>query len=250
MPGFTRTSSSGGLLELDRVRILLDGVSLPTAEFPDAPAYSYTPPDIIAWLACQPVSAAAFTHSHPDHFSPELARRLKNAIILGPEDVADALPDRMVLPDELSISGIHIQPVVSRHEGERYGNTPHLDYIVQGSLCVWFLGDAEPNQDVEGKYSLPLPDVLIAPWFFAASEENWVTVSELAPKLLILTHLPEPERDTDGRRAAVETVLAAHPEQTAVIPELLEPVKFRKAPDGSLSWRLEEPASSAVRGSR
>lgn len=233
MASFMRTSSSGGLLELDGVRILLDGVSLPDN------GYLVTPPDMMGWLVRRSVSVAASTHGHADHFDPDFLRRLRNAILLGPEEVSDALPDRIVLEDDIRIRQVKISPVLSHHHGFSDGDPAHLSYIIQGaSLCVWFLGDADPAQWPGYQADLPSPDVLIAPFAYSLTEASWDAVSHLHPHLLILTHLPYRAMDPNGYWPAAEAMLAAHPEQTSVIPALGAQVNFQPSAGGGITCTI------------
>ena len=87
---YTRTANAGGLLEMDGVRILLDGVSQAVGD------YLATPPDILDQLLSAPLDALAFTHNHRDHFLPEFVRQYAKAgqlpRLIGPKDVAADLP--------------------------------------------------------------------------------------------------------------------------------------------------------------
>ncbi len=232
MASFMRTSNAGGLLELDGVQVLLDGVSTPDN------GYVVTPPDMMGWLVHRSISVAASSHSHPDHFAPEFLRRLSNVILLGPEDVAQALPERIVLEDEIRIRRVKVLPVASPHQGADPG-VPHLNYIIQGiGLCIWFMGDADPFQWPDAEIGLPLPDVLIAPFAFSGSEEAWGAVARLAPQLLILTHLPYRTMDPEHHWAAAEAILAAHPEQRSVIPVLGAQVNFQRIPSGDITCSI------------
>ncbi len=244
MASFWRTSSSGGILELDGVRILLDGASMPRN------GYAITPPDIMGWIANLPISVAATTHSHPDHFAPAFLRRLRNAVLLGPEDVADQLPDRMVLDSDLRIRQVHITPVASLHLDITEEESPHLSYVIQGTqFCVWFLGDADPLQWPLLSDGLPRPDVLIAPYSYSLTETSWRAVEHLAPGLLILTHLPMPNQDPRNIRASCEAMLAAHPNQLSIIPVLGAQVNFQHASDGAITCSLSgRPHSSGEAG--
>ena len=232
MAAFTRTSSCGGLLDLDGVRILLDAYSQPVN------GYVGTPADVAAWVVHFPISVACFSHAHPDHFSADFARRLKNTILLGPEEVADELPDRMVLPDEIQVRRVRVEPIPCRHQGIAGSEESHLSFVVTGSQCVWYMGDAAPSQWLKPVEELPHPDVLIAPFPYATTWAAWHVVEHIAPRLLILTHLPYRNRDPEELWPAVQALVAAHPNQLSVIPVLGAQVNFGLSRTGEFQYSV------------
>lgn len=191
-----RTANAGVLLKLDGVSILLDGVCR------EIKPYLATPPDIRAALCADLPDAVAYTHAHKDHYDPVFAaayQRQKNGVILGPADLpgckASALP--------AEIGGVKITPVSSRHIGAAGKNVAHMSFIIEGSSCVWFLGDASTfvwKDQVE----FPSPDVLIVPYAYATTRAGWSLTQKLAPKVVVLLHLPRREEDTLGLWPAVD----------------------------------------------
>ena len=220
---FTRTACAGGLLELDGVCILFDGVGLPVQDYPP------TPPDILNDLLSRQIDLLAFSHTHPDHFSPAfvihyLSRR--DVFLAGPEDMSAALDDIPVEAGSIRLGDVTVTPLPCRHMG-RKESLPHRAYLVEGSVCVLFLGDASPLpwRDIDLR---PIPDVVIAPLGFALTEVAWLSVEHLRPGLLIMTHFSEEARDASELRAAARLVAKRHSEQKVVIPVLGETVEFHK----------------------
>lgn len=206
---FTRTANAGGLLEMDGVRILLDGVSQAVGD------YLATPPDILDQLLSTPLDALAFTHNHCDHFQPEFVRQYARAgqlpRLIGPKDVAADLPEYPVITAPTKAGAVQIISVPCRHMGAEYRDTPHYSFLLKGSSLVWFMGDASPLQ-WQGMARMPQPDLLIAPFAYASTEAAWQITEGLSPKRILLTHLPSREQDGEGLWAAVDQIVRQHGE--------------------------------------
>lgn len=221
MSEFTRTANAGGLLTLDGKRILLDGVSGAAGD------YLPTPEHVEAGLLETPIDLMAFTHAHADHFSPEFVRRYRERRplppLLGPADVSAALPGYSVMDGETRIGPVRVTTVPSRHMGRAGRETVHRSFILSGSRRVWFLGDASPDQ-WRARPDLPAPDILIAPFPYAGTEAAWRVVAALSPEMVILVHLPHPERDSASLWPAVRRIVARHGEKSVLIPEIGETI--------------------------
>lgn len=205
-----RTANAGVLLELDGVSILLDGVCREVKPYPATP-----PEERAALCACLP-DVVAFTHSHKDHYDSAFAFEFvkqTGGVILGPQ----GLPGVQVTMDALQVGGVSIKPVPSRHIGAAGKTIPHASFVIQGSSCVWFLGDSSPFE-WRDREDLPQPDVLIVPYAYAATETGWQITKGLNSKAVVLLHLPERAADTLGLRAAVEQVTCG--EKALYIPEM------------------------------
>ena len=189
-----RTANAGVLLNLDGIRILLDG-------FCDGfGPYLATPLAIREELLKDAPDLLAFTHAHEDHFSEALVSQYRNQTlrpILGPEN----LPFRTTSKG-VAIGGVSIQPVKSRHIGKEYQNTPHVSYAIRGSKSIWFLGDAAPSQWSDTKERA---DVAIVPFAYALSESAWKMTCSLA-EMVVLVHMPLREHDPDGLWSQVERI--------------------------------------------
>ena len=218
---FTRTANAGGLLTLDGVRILLDGVSREVGD------YLPTPESVEAELLETGLDLMAFTHAHADHFSPDFVRRYGQRRTLPPllGPVSAALPGCPVMDGETRIGPVRVTPVPSRHMGDARREILHWSFILSGSRCVWFLGDASPAQ-WRSRPDLPGPDVLIAPFPYGGTEAAWRIVDALSPETVVLVHLPHPERDSAALWPPVRQTVAHHPERTVFIPEIGETVRL------------------------
>ena len=177
---FIRTSNAGGLLEMDGVKLLLDGVC------PPYPPFLGTPPAIREQLLLDPPDALAFTHRHPDHYDEAFAetyRRNTLRPIFGAEDLSVK-----------TVGPLKITPVATRHIGK--ADLPHVSFIIEGSQCLWFVGDASPL--VWKEQNLPQPDVLLLPYAYAATFAAWRQTKALGAKKIVLLHLPRWEEDSLG----------------------------------------------------
>jgi len=203
-----RTANAGVLLRLDGVSILLDGLA------DKVEGYLPTPPEIARQLLRNPPDMLAFTHYHADHCSEALLapyRKQNLRPILGPE----------FLPlGAVQIGQVMVTPVASRHLGKAEPNLQHVSYVIEGSQCVWFLGDAAPLQ-WKNWQELPRPDVLIAPYAFANTKSAWDLTCNLADKVVIL-HLPDRNADPYGLWRMVEQTTVNGENATLWIPELGE----------------------------
>lgn len=176
-----RTANAGVLLKMDGVSILLDGLC------DGIDIYLPTPAAIADSLLICPPDVLAFTHNHPDHCSEALLlpyRKQNLRPILGPESL---------YPDGIKLAGVTITPVESRHLGKVEPGLNHVSYIIQGSRCVWFMGDAAPLQ-WKNRTDLPKPDVLIAPYAYGNTKAVWDMTCSLT-KNVVLLHLPDRDKD-------------------------------------------------------
>ena len=201
-----RTANAGVLLELDGVRILLDGVCREVVPYPA------TPEHIRAMLLENPPDVMAVTHHHPDHYDPAYTaeyEKITNQKAVDPTCVGSAV----------QYGDVRILPVASRHIGKF--DCPHASFVIEGSHCVWFMGDASPNQ-WKNRTDLPKPDVIIAPFAYAATDAAWKITCSFKPKAIVLVHLPEREKDIYGLWTAVEKTIG----ESVFIPEMEEFIKI------------------------
>jgi L-ascorbate metabolism protein UlaG (beta-lactamase superfamily) len=204
----TRTANAGVLLELDGVSILMDGVCREVKPYPA------TPPEVKRTLMEHFPDVVAFTHAHKDHYDPAFAalyQKQTSGVILGPA----TLPGCKATMEDTVVKGVYILPVSSRHIGLAGKDVEHASFIVQGSRCVWFLGDAAPMQ-WRGK-DLPKPDVLIVPYAYANTPSGWSLTRSLGADHVVLLHMPKREEDTIGLWDAVNAVLKSEEKQPAIL---------------------------------
>ncbi len=194
----TRTANAGVLLRLDGVSVLLDGVCREIKPYPA------TPPEIKEQLLSNLPDAVAFTHNHSDHYDPAFASAYQGKtgrVVFGPQ-----LSECKTTAEPGRVGHVQILPVTSRHIGAAGKDTPHMSFIVQGSRCVWFLGDAAPSC-WRRETTLPKPDVLIVPYAYATTSASWSLTQSLGAKEIVLLHLPSRENDDLGLWDAVESAV-------------------------------------------
>lgn len=207
-----RTANAGVLLTLDGISILLDGVCQ------EVKPYLATPPEERRKLSESWPDVLAFTHVHKDHYDPDFAadfQKQTNGVVLGPED----LPGCKMVSEPVSIGTASIFSVESRHIGKAGDQIRHLSFIIKGSACVWFLGDASPMQ-WKKKVTLPAPDVLIVPYAYATTASGWEITKSLGAKTVVLLHLPEKHQDPYDLWNAVAKTTDAAPGPMLFIPKM------------------------------
>jgi len=189
---------------MDGVSILLDGVCK------ELPPYLGTPEEIQTTLAEQLPDALMFSHRHEDHYDETFARTYADKTlrpVCGPE--------LSHLEAGIIVGGVKILAVPSRHIGKT--NVMHNSFVIVGSQCVWFLGDAAPSE-FKGREDLPKPDVVIAPYAYATTPAAWKITTALGAKAVVLVHLPRREEDPYGLWKAVQETAG----KCVIIPEMGE----------------------------
>lgn len=186
-----RTANAGVLLSLDGVNILLDGVCRQTQ------GYFGTPESEKEALYACPPDITAFTHGHLDHYDRSFAQTLYTRTlrsILGPEGLLKV----GTVCEPVSVGGVTVTPIPSRHIGKAGQGVAHVSYLIQGRKRVLFTGDAAPIQ-----FRQVQADVLIAPYAYATTVSSWQLSAAIAPELVLL-HLPRRDQDPGGLWKAVE----------------------------------------------
>jgi len=184
-----RTANAGILLALDGVSILFDGVSR------EGTAYPATSVDMQDALIQNKPDVLCFSHMHPDHYDKDFALRYKNEIggaIIGPVE-----HELGALTGSVQICNIKISAINTRHIGKVGINVPHTSFIVEGSSCVWFLGDAAVLQ-WKNRCDLSKPDVLIVPFAYATTATSWEITKSLGAKHIVVVHMPDKQTDPYG----------------------------------------------------
>jgi len=190
----TRTANAGILLQLDGISILLDGVCREVKPYPA------TPPEIRLALTERWPDAVAFTHLHKDHYDPAYAAAYMaqtGRVILGPGQVKGAM-------EPVTVGDVKITPIASRHIGAAGKTVEHASFIIEGSRCLWFMGDSAPSQ-WRGR-ELPKPDVLVLPYAYANTPASWVLTQSFGAETVVLLHMPDRQEDIAGLWDAVEQV--------------------------------------------
>ena len=195
---FRRTANAGGLLKLDGVTILLDGVSCQVG------SYLATPPREKELLSDSWLDVLVFTHCHKDHYDPDFAafyQKQTNGVILGPED----LPGCNVLAETVRIKGVTITPIKNRHIGKAGQTVSHCSFLIEGTKRALFLGDASPLQ--WHSIALPKPDVIFVPYAYAITSSGWQITQNFGAEKIVLLHMPDQQNDPDGLWKAVDKVV-------------------------------------------
>lgn len=182
----TRTANAGVLIEMDGVRILLDGVCEPTEH------YLGTSANIRKELSQRFPDVLCCTHKHSDHYDESYVNLYRSETlrpVLGSECCA------------LKVGNVELKAVPTRHIGR--SNVPHFSFIINGSRCIWFMGDASPLQ-WKNIANLPQPDILIVPFAYCNTESAWSLTKSLGAKEIVLVHMPDMENDPYGLWEAVK----------------------------------------------
>ncbi len=207
-----RTACAGCLLTLDGKKLLLDGVGREVKPYPATPYHLQTE------LLQDKPDALLITHQHADHYDAAfVSEYVKNTAgpVIGPADIpfSDGKAG--------TVGPLQIRPVLSRHIGKTEP-IEHISFVITGSQCVWFTGDASPLQ-WRGREDLQKPDVLIAPYAYAIGS-GWQITKTLAPKVLVLLHLPDRSEDGYGLWEAVEQTIVHNDGPNVLIPQMGETV--------------------------
>ncbi len=205
-----RTANAGVLLELDGQSILLDGVC------GELEPYLPTPVHIRKMLVNTHMDAVAFTHAHVDHYDAAfVSDYLQKAAgsILGPADIP------FTTQEGIRVGQVQITQIPTRHIGKQEP-MGHHSFIIEGSQCIWFVGDASPLQwkNIAG---LPKPDVLIAPYGYAICS-GWQICTQLGAKAVIILHLPNREQDSQKLWDSVLATTQKEPGPKLYIPAMGE----------------------------
>lgn len=182
----TRCANAGILLEIDGISILLDGVCQ------KLDPYIQTPEEYRREFVKNVPDIVAFTHKHPDHFDEVFMTQIegKTAIIM---------PDSA---QEVTLGGVTVIPVETRHIGVY--KIAHTSFIIKGSRCVWFLGDASP---LGIKKMLDKPDVICAPFAYANTEFAFNSLKKHGAEKIAILHMPDSKKDTANTFEAVKAIV-------------------------------------------
>ena len=125
-----RTANAGVLLELDGVRILMDGVCREVRPYPT------TPPEEKDALCKSFPDVVCFTHAHKDHYDPAFAslyEKQNGGAIFGPEGLPGCKPTM----EEKIVQGVTVKPIPSRHIGAAGKTTPHAWVLFLPMTLPW-----------------------------------------------------------------------------------------------------------------
>ena len=101
-----------------------------------------------------------------------------------------------------------ITAVPSRHIGKAGTTEEHVSFVIEGSQCLWFMGDSAPLQ-WRGREDIPKPDILLITYAYALTASAWEFTRSLGAKKILLLHMPNRENDPAGLWNGVEAVVGA-----------------------------------------
>ncbi|MBE6934540.1 MAG: MBL fold metallo-hydrolase [Ruminococcaceae bacterium] len=202
-----RTANAGVLLKLDDVTVLLDGVCRQVL------SYLPTPPELVQELSAPWPDVVAFTHTHEDHFDESYADAYKKET------------GREVVQEGVTVGGVKLTGIPTRHMGKWGKSTPHRSFVVQGSQTVWFLGDASPVQ-IRALSDCPKPDVLIVPYPYVSTPSVIQLLETFLPCKIVLLHLPLKEKDPEGIWQIIAPGVAQL-KQYLYLPQIGETIHFK-----------------------
>ena len=200
-----RTANAGVLLKLDGVSILLDGVC------EDLFPYIPTPDYLLKELIANYPDVVAFTHMHKDHYDETYAKLYTNDTlrsVYGPE-----------LSHFIEVGNVRLTPIPTRHIGR--SDVLHTSFIIEGSKCVWFMGDSSPLV-VKKFENVPMPDVLIAPYAYFNTKTAWEITKSIGAKDIVIVHMPDKGSDSERLWDAVESIVGK--EKNVCIPDIGESI--------------------------
>ncbi len=193
-----RVCNAGVLVTLDGISVLLDGL----CEAMDG--YLPTSPMLVQTLLDNPPDLLIFTHSHPDHFSDALLlpyKTQKHRPIFGPVSF---------LEKKIQVGEVTVSAVETRHLGKTEPGLIHHSFVIEGSKCIWFMGDASP-MELKKMAAFPKPDVLIVPYAYANTIQAWEKAKQLCCGTVVVLHLPEKDNDPHGLWQQVEATKQGDP---------------------------------------
>jgi hypothetical protein len=123
--------------------------------------------------------------------------------------------------EPVRVGAVTVTPISSRHIGAAGKTVSHVSFIVQGSKCLWFLGDSSPLA-WKDRQDLPKPDVLVVPYAYAATETGFRIAQALGAEHIVLLHMPVREEDSLGLWQAVEAVAGHEIGEKLQIPIMCE----------------------------
>lgn len=202
-----RTANAGGVLRLDNVSVLLDGIC------GEIKPYFKTPETLRREILENLPNIVAFTHTHTDHFDKDFAALF-----------SEKYPKMLVYPrgeNEAVFGKVKIESVITRHIG--MFDIKHFSFVISGSKRIWFMGDASPVT-LKSMAAFEKPDVLFVPFTYFATESAFRLTKNSGAKEIVLLHMPSKEGDGKIIWEAVENNIRN--ERNIHIPEIGETIVF------------------------
>lgn len=214
----TLSANAGIALTIDKMRIWIDAVH---NGWPDT--FSAVTPIILQKMLHHETFISPdylfFTHCHPDHYSQKMTEKIQKywpgVKLILPER---RFPEQLILSGkslEFSDDGVHFCFLRLPHEGNQYAQVPHYGLEIKSdNFCALIAGDCELASSVLAEYLRDVKvdlAILNFPWLTLPRGRSFIK-KFIAPKHLLICHLPFCEDDTNGYRTAAEKSLKMLPE--------------------------------------
>ena len=145
----------------------------------------------------RPADLILLTHAHPDHMSPPDIRRIATpeTFLLGPQSVADELPDyevRVVAPgDTGSIDGIQYEAVAAYNIAKQFHPRANgwVGYVVEmGGERIYIAGDTEGIPEMRALKNIDVAFIPMNLPYTMPPEEAADAVKAFHPKVVYPYH--------------------------------------------------------------
>lgn len=159
--------------------------------------------------------AFLFTHTHPDHFDPEVLLTVPATSVYGPE--VGSLPFQVIGPGirELFLPEGHAYAFQVPHEGKAFSSVPHHALLLLlDRRCLLLAGDGEFSPEIAQSMLEFCPhgvDAVCVNPYQLISPSTRTFLSVLRPKSVLLSHLPFPQDDPLGCYALADHAAALYP---------------------------------------
>ena len=197
------TANAGVILEMDGICIAVDAFhnqrALPFSTLPKDLLHTLAETGILGKL-----DALFFSHTHADHYGQtameQVLQYAQNAALLAPEPIA---PQQILLQGpavHITLPDGKLDAVRLVHDGPEYREVPLYGLMLTlRNQRILFPGDSTDHTGVRQMTQGRPVDVAVLnfPWITLPGNRRFVE-QELAPRHLILTHLPYPDDDTEG----------------------------------------------------
>lgn len=180
-----------------------------------------------ALLDKKPPDALLTTHKHPDHYSEPLlekaGERYPDCHIIKPWSVPDN-KCKMYIKNGDTLAAIPLPHRFAPH----YPDADNYGFVINvGDKTVFTAGDAEPTTEEMQSFARDFhPDIAILPFLWVTLSKCRRILDRLAPKYLVLVHLPFEEEDSCGyNHAALAETKRFYPE-AVVLNKHMQSVEF------------------------
>ena len=228
----TLTANAGILLQTEKASFLVDALHA-EGDYP----FSRVPEELLQRMntgdnAFRNADYLIFTHSHPDHYSPDVVleylkhNRVKRIILPEEEAPEDSVRERALLKwiDENRIPAwklhqergtlhtymlapdVYLTALCMPHISERFADRNCMCHLLSaGSRQILFTSDCDYQNEEPFKHfgKAELDAVFVNPLFFHEKAGRKILSSTLSPQHVFVYHVPFEHEDTLSMRALV-----------------------------------------------